>query len=253
MRWRRAWRSLRALLADPDDTGKAMDLFHAIGAGDLERQFRRFLESPMGERLLARGDALTQALSDRGALARMPADSLGRAYLAYLDANGFEPEALLALRHEVQARWAQEEGEAPLGAARERFQDRSTLCHDLGHVVTGYGTDDVGEATLLAFFQGQHGGLANGLLTLAAAFECWRHLGAGWLRYDFAAWRRGRRARLLFELPFEDLLPLPLDTVRCLAGVVPAERAHPGGILRRQLREPRTAGAGTASPRGAAG
>lgn len=238
MRWRRAWRALRELLADPGDTQKAMDLHHAIGGSDFERSFRRFLASPLGPALLARGDALPRAVSNRAALARMPEGSLGRAYVAYLEENRFSPTALLELWREVQARWVREEGAEPLDAARTRFRDRFTLCHDLAHVLTGYGTDDVGEATLLAFFQGQNGGRANGLLTLGAAWECWRHLGLRWLRYDLQAWQRGRSATRLYEIPWEELLPLPLDTARSLCGIAPVERAHPGGILRRQLREP---------------
>jgi hypothetical protein len=44
----------------------------------------------------------------------------------------------------------------------------------------------------------------------------WRTLGWPWLVYDFRAWRRGRRSTWLVALPWEELLPLPLDTVRRL-------------------------------------
>lgn len=42
----------------------------------------------------------------------------------------------------------------------------------------------------------------------------------------------GRRMPWLGPLPYEDLLPLPLDLVRHTIGLVPVEVAHPGGILR---------------------
>ena len=114
---------------------------------------------------------------------------------------------------------------------RTWFRDRSILAHDLFHVLTGYPTDDVGEATLLAFSLAQFGGGAQALLTLGAAVDCSRARGWRFLAYDFRAWQRGRRAAWLVALPWEELLPLRLDTVRRLAGVEPPEEAHPEGIL----------------------
>jgi ubiquinone biosynthesis protein COQ4 len=237
-RWRRAWRSLRALLADPDDTEKAIDVVYAIGTGGFERTFGRVLRSPGGHALLRRRPSLAAALSDREALARLPAESLGRAYLAYLERTGFQPTGLLAVQERVQARWEREEGIPALDPVRSWFRDRFLLGHDLLHVVTDYGTDDVGEATLLAFSLAQAPGRAESLLTLGAAVQMWQELGRRWPRYVFQAWRRGRRAAFLAGLPWEDLLPLPLDTVRGLAAIEPSDRAHPGGILRGRFRAP---------------
>ena len=237
LRWRRAWRSLRALLADSDDTAKAIDLTYAIGQGDFERSFQRFAATPCGRRLLETRPALAAALSDRDALERMPEGSLGRAYLAYLDRNGFRATGLVALERGVRERWERDEGVPALDPYRAWFRDRFMLIHDLFHVVTDYGTDDVGEATMLAFSLAQMGGRANALLTAGAAVEVWRTLGARWFPYLFRAWLRGRRASLT-TLPWEELLALPLDTVRELARVEPSEKAHPRGIWSAKLGEP---------------
>jgi ubiquinone biosynthesis protein COQ4 len=233
--WPRAWRSLRALIADSDDTERAMDFEYAAGRRDFERCFQRFVASPGGRSTLAARADLAGALADRTALEHLSADSLGRAYLDYLDCNGFRATGLLELAARVQARWEAEDGVPPLDSARAWFRDRFLLTHDLFHVLTGYGTDDVGEATLLAFSLAQQGGASSALLTLGAAFEVWRALGAEWLRYALGAWWRGRRAAWLLGLPWEDLLPLRLDAVRRIAGIVPADEAHPGGILHAVL------------------
>jgi ubiquinone biosynthesis protein COQ4 len=233
-RWRRAWRSLRALLADSDDTAKAIDFSYAIGQADFERTFQRFAATPCGRRLLETRPSLADALSDRAALERMPEGSLGRTYLAYLDRNGFDATGLLTLERSVRQRWEREEGMPVLDAYRAWFRDRFLLVHDLFHVVSDYGTDDVGEATMLAFTLAQTGGRANALLTAGAAVEVWRTLGRRWFPYLFRAWRRGRRASLT-TLPWEELLPLPLDTVRQLGRVEPGERAHPHGIWSAKL------------------
>ena len=237
-RWRRALAELRALIDDPDDTDHAIHLVYALGTREFERNFQRFVASPGGRALLASRPSLVAALSDCDALARLPAGSFGRAYLAYLEGNGFAPDGLLVVQSRVQAHWERAEGIPPLDPLRAWFRDRTLVAHDLFHVLTDYGTDELGEATLLAFSLAQLGGRGQALLTLGAALEVWRTLGWRWLAYDYRAWRRGRCARWLVELPFEELLPLPLDTVRRLAGVSEARESHPRGVLRGSPDQP---------------
>jgi ubiquinone biosynthesis protein COQ4 len=232
VRLRRALHELRALIAAPDETHHAIELVYALGTREFERNFQRLAASASGRALLAERPCLLGALSDRDALARMPEGSLGRAYLAYLEHNRFEPNGLLALQDEVQARWEREFGVPRLDPLRTWFRDRSILSHDLFHVVTGYGTDDIGEATLLAFTLAQMGGRGQALLTIGAGLRTFRALGWRWLVYVQRADRRGRRASGLAMFPWEDLLPVRLDTVRRLAGVGSADEAHPAGILR---------------------
>jgi ubiquinone biosynthesis protein COQ4 len=241
--WRRALAELRALIADPRDTDRAIHLVYALGGGEFERNFQCFAKGPAGRALLAERPSLLSALSDREALARLPEGSLGRAYLAYVDRNGFEPDGLLEVQNRVEAQWRREAGIAPLDPLRAWFRDRTILAHDLFHVLTDYGTDELGEATLLAFSLAQLGGRGQALLTFGAALEVWRELGWRWLVYDFRAWRRGRRASWLVELPWEELLPLPLATVRRLARVAEASHAHPRGILRGSVAQAAGAGA----------
>jgi len=232
VRWRRALRELRALLDNPDDTDRAVDFMYALGTREFERNFQRFAAGASGRALLAERSSLLAALSDRARLAALPAGSLGRAYLAYLEANGFEPGGLLEVQRRVQARWEREEGAPALDPLRAWFRDRTLLAHDLFHVLTDYGTDEIGEATLLAFTLAQLGGRGQAVLTAGAALEAARALGWRWLLYDYRAWRRGRRAAWLVALPWEELLPLRLDTVRRLAGVAESREAHPRGVLR---------------------
>ena len=175
------------------------------------------------------------ALSDRESLTRLPDGSFGRAYLAYLEGNRFAPDGLLKVQNRVQRQWEDEEGIPPLDPLRSWFRDRSLLTHDLFHVLTDYGTDDLGEATLLAFSLAQLGGRGQAFLTFGAALEVWRAIGWSWLVYDFRAWQRGRRSAWLVALPWEELLPLHLDTVRRLANVPEAHDVHPGGVLRGSL------------------
>jgi ubiquinone biosynthesis protein COQ4 len=236
VRWRRAWRALRALIADPDDTAKAIDVVYALGRREFDRSLRRLARSSNGRRLLRERPSLAAMLCDRAALERLPAESLGRAYLAYLERNHFAPLGLVELQARVQQRWEQDGDVPPIDPLRAWFRDRTLLAHDLMHVVTGYGTDDVGEATRLGFSLAQNGGRAQAFLTIGAFLEVWRHLGRRWPGYALRAYRRGRRADSLVALPWEELLPLRLDTVRSLARVWAPEEMHPEGIAAARLR-----------------
>jgi ubiquinone biosynthesis protein COQ4 len=231
-RWRRALAEVRALIQNPQETERAVHLAYALGMPEFERNFQRFAASESGRALLAARPSLLAALSDREALARLTEGSLGRAYLAYLDRNGFAADGLIVLQRRVQAHWEREEGVPPLDPLRAWFRERTLLAHGLFHVLTDYGTDELGEATLLTFTLAQLGGRSQALITAGAAFEVWRALGWRWLAYDYRAWRRGRRAAWLVALPWEELLLLHLETVRRLAGVAEATTVHPNGVLR---------------------
>jgi len=241
--WGRAFRALRALLDHPEETQRAMELTLHIGAANFERNFQRFVRSQVGSALIKERPSLPETVANRAALERMPPDSFAGAYLAYLDANGFQPTALVEMQRETEVRWMAETGEPPLDPLRRWFSDRFLVCHDIFHVVTGYGTDSVGEATLLAFGLAQSGGRAGALLTAGAAAKLWQSRGLPWLRYDLRAWRRGRSAAWLPGQPWEELLPLRLETVKGLLRVEPEASAHPGGILRDPVDPADTAAA----------
>jgi len=230
--WRRAARALRALLADPDQTEKAFEVFLALAGDQEEQTFQRLLADQQGRRLAAARPCLLSRLSDRAALAALPAGSFGRAYLDYLERTGLDPGGLVKLKGEMEA-YAKSVGESlpALDATREWFRVRGLLTHDLWHVLTDYGTDGFGEAALLAFSYAQLPGRANRLLVFGATVRSMAETNLGFARYIFQAWRRGRAAVWLPALPYEELLDQPLDAVRSIAQVQRAEIAHPGGIL----------------------
>ncbi len=160
---------------------------------------------------------LHAALADRDALAKLPEGSLGRAYLAHLDAHGLEPEKLVALGESEDQRSAAADPDLHWWA------ERSRLCHDLWHVMSGYSASGDGEAALLCFSHGQIGGRANAILGLLANLRLTREQGPAAAARAIRAWRRGRAAGCLGALPWEALLQEPLEEVRRAAGVPPIE------------------------------
>jgi ubiquinone biosynthesis protein COQ4 len=115
--------------------------------------------------------------------------------------------------------------------------------HDLWHVLTGYGTDELGEAALVAFSEAQIPNRSFPILLVAAAWMGPKSWSLAWPRYLARAYRRGRRAKLLTAAPFEELLPLPVPEVRRRLGIEPAAVWHSEGIRAGSLQRAAVKGA----------
>ncbi len=223
--WRRAFTALRQLLEDAERTHLAFEITLALDGGTAANSLERMLAHREGRRLLREQPSLLGALGDREALEAMPDGSFGRAYLEHIDRYGLEPGKLIELGRNAGGDSASDDPDIVWAA------QRGNLEHDLWHVLTGYGADPLGEATLLAFSLAQTRSRANLLLTLGASLRTVRVIGLSWIPYVWKSWRRGRAAVCLSALPYEKLLPIPLDEARAIAGIEPPEVAHPGGIL----------------------
>jgi ubiquinone biosynthesis protein COQ4 len=202
----------------------AFELLQAVG-GDDQPTFQRFLDSPDGPRLLREQPSLVNHLADRTALAALPDGSLGCAYAEFAEQNGIAAEAIVAANHEGYA------DSPPLHPAHQWFFDRLNAMHDLWHVLTGYGTEDGGEALLVAFTCGA--GVSNRGLRLVRRMVRWRVTGGERAAVHAAmgqAARRGTAATHLIGAPYEELLAQPLAEVRIRLGIVPIVVAHPSGI-----------------------
>lgn len=230
IQWRRAWRLVRELVADPEQTEKVFELFDAIG-GNMERHFQRFAADSEGRRLLRERTSLVAAMADRAALAALPAGSLGRAYLAFAMARDFAADGLIQ---------ANERSSTRDGADDEHrcyYGDRLTSMHDLWHVLTDYGTDEVGESALAAFSLAQNPSRTFAVIVLVALVLVPRTWTLRYERFLLRAWLRGRRAAQLDCTPWEELLARPLSEVRYRLAIEPSARAHPKGILAATRRE----------------
>jgi ubiquinone biosynthesis protein COQ4 len=228
MEYRRAWRALQGLIADSQRTDLAFEVIDALAGNSFERSFQKFCRHPDGQRLLAERPSLLATLSDRDRLHDLPEGSFGQAYLRFMETADLSAEGLV----EAEAVAAQRAPHAPPpDPDREFFGDRMRDMHDLWHVLTGYGMDEAGEAAVLAFNLGQVPSPGIALIVLASAVIGPKDLRCTWQRYVLQAWNRGRQSGWLPAAAYEQLLPLPLDDVRRLLRLVPADIAHPAGIL----------------------
>lgn len=200
-----ALRALRVLARDPDDTGQVFKIVAALSGDTQLRIARRLAQSETGQKLLREGKSLLPVLVDRERLRSLPEDSLGRAYLQFCERAGITADGLVA---------ASREGDmSALGEEEQFVHARMRDIHDLLHVVTGYQTDLVGEASVLAFTvaQTRNPGIA---LIVALAYLRPRgplHNARQVVRQAFG---RGRRAAWLPAADWETLLARPLSEVR---------------------------------------
>lgn len=223
--WRGARRALRELIRDPERTDAVFDLIEALNRRQDEKALAKYAADPRGRRLLAERPDLLAALVDHASLARLPEGSLGRRYLDFVRANGITAEGLVEADEGRAVRLARGDDSAPAYLDR-----RGRDCHDLWHVLTGYGTDQAGEVSVLAFTCGRYPSAGLLLLVATGAVLGPRTWDFYWQRYLWRAYRRGWKADLDYA-SYEEWLALPLDEVRRRASIEQAERAHPGGII----------------------
>jgi ubiquinone biosynthesis protein COQ4 len=210
-----ALRALRALRADPEDTRQIFLIFRALRGRSGERMFSRFQASPEGQRILAERRSLLSALSDRGWLSTLPPDSVGRAYLAFMESENLTAEGLVM---------ASETDEVAVSAEVQYFRERMRDAHDLTHILTGYGRDGLGELCLLAFMN-RH---SRNLGQLAIIVMSWRRLPSAARAAVWEAYRNGSKAQWFPYQDFEALLERPLETVRHRLGIVSPSRYQLG-------------------------
>src|SRR5262249_27777295 len=145
---------------------------------------------------------------DVEALSRMPADTLGGAYARHMKENDLRPDYY------------------PEEAPRHRMHFlrlRVRQTHDVWHIITGFGTDELGEVGIQRFYLAQ---FPNG----QAAIICGVALLKSVLRGRFGELERhvdafcegyscGRRAKSLLAVKWEELWGESVDSLRRRYGV----------------------------------
>ncbi len=200
-----AMRAIKALIENPDDTAQVFRIIEALSGKNVYLNLARMRMSAEGRALLREKPDLLAVLLDRKALEALPEDSLGRAYLRFLDSEGITVEGL----HQASIEGRGDQGDVPpeVDFVRNRLRDT----HDLWHTVTGYQGDIVGEAALLAFSFAQVFNLGIGFIASVAFL---RDPQSALRREVVRGLTRGFRARWLLAVHWENLLALPLTEVR---------------------------------------
>ena len=210
----RAWRALRRLIADKDDTRQVFEIMNALAGSSVRNGYHQMLDQVEGSRQAYMMIELADRLQDRSWLDGLPEGSVGRAYLDFIEerdlsAYGLADESRKVADSEIDAAH-------PYAWYARRLRD----VHDIWHILTGYRTDALGEACVVAFSLPQTRSTGFGLIAAGVAYEYARaRTGHPCARAILEAWQRGRRATWLPGLDYVALMREPLDQVRAQLGL----------------------------------
>jgi ubiquinone biosynthesis protein COQ4 len=200
-----AWRGIRKLLNDPEDTRQVFVVLEALSGNSLGRNLKRFRKLSLSQRVLQEDESLLDRLQDREWLTSLPAGSLGQAYLHFTQSEQITADGLVA---------ASKAEEQIADVDLRRFGERMRDMHDLWHVTSQYGRDTFGEVCLLGFTFAQTLNPGIGFIAVMGANRTRQDLGRGVWKALWQAYRDGRRAAWLPGQDWEHLLTQPLEAVR---------------------------------------
>ncbi|MGY6636554.1 MAG: Coq4 family protein [Erythrobacter sp.] len=157
----KALHHFRKLVADKEDTEQVFHIIEAMKGKASHRQAWDFIASREGQRFLVEAVDIPAMLDDHARWAECGPNSVAAHYIAFMKREGLSAAGLVAESN----KW-QPAHQRPQDLTQWYF-DRLRDTHDLFHVLTGYGRDALGEASLLAFSYEQNRNV--GILFIAYA------------------------------------------------------------------------------------
>ncbi|MGB7566064.1 MAG: Coq4 family protein [Prochlorococcaceae cyanobacterium] len=128
--------SLAGFLKNPTELSSVFGVARSLQGSPLATQMQRHLlaDPQMAELVVT---LWRPAPIDLAQLSALPEGSLGRTYAEQLQSQGLKPESLI--------------DPSPISSPAQYITHRLRETHDIVHVLTGFGTDGVGELGLQAF------------------------------------------------------------------------------------------------------
>ena len=204
-----ALRALRALQKNPQDTWQVFRLSEAIKGSSPFKLRARFRADPQGRTVLEQRRFLLDTLNRVEWLRDLPLGTLGRTY------HDFLAEENLSAKGLVDVSRGGGPGMVDDGSDRYFIGSRLRDMHDLFHVLSGYGRDELGEICVLAFSYPHQYTRSFAVIASLGAFVLRKRLGVpGMRRAALQAWWAGRRVDWLVVQPLEELLSQDLGELR---------------------------------------
>lgn len=209
----KAWRAVKALIADKEDTGQVFKVIDALSGNADERMYKRFMATETGRRIVEEKRDLITLLNDRERLKALPEGTLGRTYYEFMAAENLTADGLVEASNEAPRRYMR-------GESERIFGDRMRDSHDLWHVTTGYGRDGLGELAQLALYYAQTRNRGIGFIVLMGAYTASKEAPkVGIWKAVREGYRLGKQASWLPAADWENLLDKPLGEVRATLGM----------------------------------
>lgn len=189
------------LVEDKEDTEQVFHIIEATKGKRSHAQARDFLTSGAGRSFMAESVDIPAMLDDHARWADCGPETVAAHYIAFMKREGLSAAGLVAESH----KWAPPE-RLPEDQIQWYF-DRLRDTHDLFHVLTGYGRDALGEASLLGFSYEQNHN--KGILFIAYAGARQIKKMSGTRAPLFAAIKEGRRlGRAAAKIAHQDIAAL---------------------------------------------
>ena len=216
---------MKRLIADKEDTEQVFHIIESLNGKSNLRDFERFMASPIGPDQLRKRTYLPPILDNHEPLHALPEGSVGRTYAEFMEREGLSAAGLVAESERRPAEWRKIDDDLLW------YGNRLRDTHDMMHILTGYGRDALGEATLLGFTHSQHGGLGVSFIAFMGGRQIAKSAPKEARIRDVIkeGRRNGKLAKRIIEQDLEALLPRQLDEVRRELNINPPlayQRAH---------------------------
>ena len=211
----KALRHFRNLIADKEDTAEVFYIIEALSGKAFIRNAKQFLKSPHAKELMERNIDLPTMLDDHDKLRELPVDSVGRAYVRFMEREGLTAAGLVAESERFES------DNKNRNDITEWFGNRMRDTHDLLHVLTGYGRDALGEQCVLGFTYSQNPNLGILFIAYAGALELRKQSpsDAPVLRAVREGQRVGKAAKRLAYYDIEKILAMPINEARAFLNI----------------------------------
>lgn len=212
--WRKAFKALRQLLTDKEDTGQVFEIMRALNAGTEARNYAHLLQTLSGGRIAYERVEMAPKLMDDAWLDSFAPGTVGAAYRAFVRSENISAKGLVDISRERASYVDVQHPHAWLGR-------RTRDVHDIWHVLTGYHRDGLGEACLVAFSYAQTGGLGWALIALGAIFRARAFKDQPRVAAIRQGYRRGKAAKWLLGEDYVQLMSEPLEAARRRLALTP--------------------------------
>ena len=159
----KAMQHMNRLLADKEDTEQVFHIIEALNGNTLERRLKRILRTPEGVAMMERRRELPEIMDEHERWLALPEGTVGRAYVAFMRREGLTAAGLVEESEKMLAHRPQYDDDIDFYGRRLRDT------HDLYHVLSGYGRDQLGEVCVLAFSHAHQGGMGTQFISFMGA------------------------------------------------------------------------------------
>ncbi|HVT25969.1 MAG TPA: Coq4 family protein [Rhizomicrobium sp.] len=205
-----ALRALRKLIANKEETVHVFEIIKALSGKSIFNGYQRMLTIPEGARQAYLRPEMAAKLSDDAWLATFAPGTVGAHYREFINLRSFAADGLVGESRKASDT-ADVDSAHPVAWYARRIRD----IHDIWHVLTGYRTDTLGEASILAFTHGQVKNRGVAFIVMAAAFEMTRsHPHPQYIRAMLEGYRHGKAAKWLPAEDYDALFAEPLEAAR---------------------------------------